>query len=144
MPYISDTIILAGFVYDTVLDVCEKAEHIEIDVNDIVFFTPQQQLTVIQQWEERALETSENHDPYMPGCTRIEDFWRTVIADEMNESRAPREAEQLFNVWSGRTAAPEGHLHFTEPLVSAVLKASNQRTFCISQKKLYGSCPCTN
>ena len=141
VSYISDTLILAGFVYDTVIDVCQEAEDIESDLNSTEFFTAQQQLTVIQQWEERALEASENHDPYIPNCTRIEAFWRTVIADEMNESRAPREAEQLFNVWSGRTAAPEGDLYFTEPFVSAVFKASTKRKFCISQKNYMALAP---
>jgi hypothetical protein len=40
----------------------------------------------------------------------------------------------MFNVRSGRAKAPEGAGSFTEPFVSAVLRASHNCRFCITSK----------
>jgi hypothetical protein len=61
---------------------------------------------------------------------------RTLVADMIGDGRATDEAraEEMFNVRSGRAKAPEGAGSFTEPFVSAVLRASHNRRFCITSK----------
>jgi hypothetical protein len=130
----ANILLVTGFVFDT-------AEVIWRTARDLLalfgrgadrYRTKQQHLTIVQDWENEALESSKKVDPYQPQSSRLEAFWRTVIADAIDGERATDEVVEMFNVWSGRAGSVDED--FTEPFVSALHRASNHRKFCISEK----------
>jgi hypothetical protein len=130
----TDSLVLTGFVFDTLDDLCEPAVTFVIDSS--AFNTSQQQNTIIQEWDEKALHAPGLLNPYTIPCGRQEAFWRTLVADMIGDWRATEEplVEEMFNVWSGRAEAPAGARSFTEPFVSAVVRASHNRRFGITSK----------
>ena len=128
-------------MFDTIVDTCEVAYDFLNHLQLSDFYATQQHLTIIRGWEEKVQEVSENEDPYSSVCTRLEAFWRTLIVDAIGDIRATNEVEHMFNVWSGRTAAPKGERNFTEPYVSVVEKAANNRRFGISSRRYMGLTP---
>jgi hypothetical protein len=130
----TDSLVLRGFLFDTLHDLYEPAIGFEIDPS--AFNKAQQQNTAIQEWDEANLGFAAFVDPYAHTCGRKEAFWRTLVADMIGDGRATNEAraEEMFNVWSGRAGAPELASSFTEPFVTAVLRASHTRRFCITSK----------
>ena len=128
----TDHLTLKGFIFDTLADLC--AIHFMPDLALFDFNKPSQHLTVIQDWDKKALEVREGLDPYIHTCGRMEAFWRTLIADAIGDERAT-EAEltaEMFNVWSGRAEAPKEENNFAESFASAVLRASHNRRFSIT------------
>jgi hypothetical protein len=128
-----DHLVLKGFVFDTLVDLCDDAVDLLGRINTSDFRTPQQHLTIIQQWEQKALEISGDGDPYSH-TGRLEAFWRTLIADAIGDKRATKDAAEMFKVWSGRAAAPEDEKYFTEAFVKSIHRASNIRKFCVTSK----------
>jgi hypothetical protein len=127
----TDTLVLKGFVFDTLVDLCEPATDL-----DLVFSSsnvPQHQ-TVIRDWDKKALDIREGSNPYFHTCGRMEAFWRTPIADAIGDARATEEDKtaDMFDIWSGRAEAPKEENPFMEAFVSAVIRASNNRRLCIT------------
>jgi len=103
----TDRLILKGFVFDTLVDLCEPATDLEGSLDFYSSNVPQHQ-TVIRGWAEKALDIPEGSDPYFHTCGRKEALARTLIADAIGSERATEEdqAADTFNIWSGRAEAP--------------------------------------
>jgi hypothetical protein len=129
-----DSLVLKGSLFDTLDDLYTPA--VGFDIDSSAFNTAQQHNTVIQEWDEKALQATGFLDPYTNTCGRKEAFWRTLVADMIGDSRATEEplAEEMFDVWSGRAEAPDGARSFTEPFVSAVVRASHNRRLCTTSR----------
>lgn len=96
----ADHLLLKGFVFDVIAETSEPALDFLDDVDSSEFSTPKRHLTVLQEWEERALAVVESDSPYCDAGAALEGFWRTVIADNIGGIRATDEAVNMFNVWS--------------------------------------------
>jgi hypothetical protein len=132
-------LLLKGFVFDIVADISECAYQLLDFIDTSEFYTPKQHLTVIQAWEEKALDAVGNSNPYPTHAAGLEAFWRTIIADAIDGTRAACETVHMFNVWSGRSEVPDGPgripEYFAEPYVNAIFEACNYRRFCVSSRK---------
>lgn len=128
-----DNLVLTGFLFDILHNLYEPA--VEFEINTSAFNEAQQQSTIIQKWDETVLGFTALPDPYENTCGKIAAFWRTLVADMIGDGRATEEplAGEMFNVWSGRAEVPQGAESFTEPFVSAVIRASHNRRLCITE-----------
>jgi hypothetical protein len=124
-----ESLVLKGFVFDALDDLFTRAVSFYIDSS--AFNTAQQHNTVIQEWDDNALQATRVLDPYANTYGMKEAFWRTLVADMIGDGRASGEplAEEMFDVWSNRAKAPDAVRDFTEPFVSAVVRASQNRRF---------------
>jgi hypothetical protein len=127
----TDRLILKGFVFDTLVDLCEPATDLGVSLG---FDSSTQHQTVIRAWAKKALDIRGGSDPYFHTCGRKEAFWRTLIADAIGSERVTEEdqAADTFNIWSGRAEAPKEEIPAMEAFLSAVVRASNNRMLCIT------------
>jgi hypothetical protein len=134
-----------------------RSSHVQISAifdlipkfHDSDILKPYQNFTIFQALDKKAHEFPADLDPYIhrgdwsllpykiSSNDRTEAFSRTLVAGRIGHEPAHDEdnlGAKKFHVWSGRTEAEEGSILFIEPFVTAVLKASNNRRFCITSK----------
>ncbi|PMD67515.1 HET-domain-containing protein [Hyaloscypha bicolor E] len=141
---------LEGFVFGTLQHLEEVLEDLgSLFGND--FNEANQHLTVIQRWEERALEEPVTLCPYLGKTGRLDAFWRTLTADAfLGQRKAPDEIFKQFEVWSGRTDLasvidpedlPTQYINYATPFVRSLDEASSGRRFLVSDGGYMGLAP---
>jgi hypothetical protein len=126
-----DTLVLKGFVFDTVDDLCNPTTTLTLEEMEVEGLSQ----SIIETYEQQAFESKERLDPYEEiSGGRTEAFWRTIVADAIGDQRATEDAAKLFDVWLGRSKAPTGAKYFAEPYEAAVHRASHGRNFGISSR----------
>jgi hypothetical protein len=141
---------LQGFVFGNVQYLEEVLEDLDsLFSND--FNEANQHLTVMQQWEERALREPATPSPYLGKKGRLDAFWRTLTADAfLGQRKAPEEAFNQFEVWSGRKDLasvidqedlPTSYINYAARFVHSLDKSSSGRRFLVSDGGYMGLAP---